>query len=457
MCFRFRFGLRPADARCWAPLAAKAAAVLLIVAGAGAALADPTFEEVTREMRPYSGPSADVVDRSTLTGKVMAGYQGWFTTPYDASGRGWGHYGAGPDFRPGRCKIDLWPDVSELDHDERYPTPFQRADGSVAQVFSSHNPKTVARHFHWMQQYGIDGAFIQRFAVSTRNVLDLRHCNTILANCRAGANEFGRCYAVMYDLSGLGPGGARQVIDDWKLLVDRMRIGRDPGDRAYLHHRGKPVVAIWGIGFNDGRRYTLEECDALIEFLKNDPKYGGATVMLGVPTGWRTLNLDCIADPALHSTLLKADIVSPWTVGRYYSLDTVERHAVRFWQPDLAWCQEHGKEYMPVLFPGFSWQNMNPDSKGHGIPRLKGEFLWRQYVWAKRTGATMLYQAMFDEVDEGTAIFKCDNNPPVGENEFLTFEGLPSDHYLWLTGMGGKLLRGEIEAAPQAPDRAAGH
>ncbi len=46
----------------------------------------------------------------------------------------------------------------------------------------------------------------------------------------------------------------------------------------------------------------------------------------------------------------------------------------------------------------------------------------------------MVYQAMFDEVDEGTAIFKCTNDVPVGESKFADFEGLPSDFYLKLVG-----------------------
>ena len=87
------------------------------------------------------------------------------------------------------------------------------------------------------------------------------------------------------------------------------------------------------------------------------------------------------------------------------------------------------------------------------IPRLKGQFLWKQFVEAKKAGATMIYQAMFDEMDEGTAIFKCTNDPPIGASRFLTFEGLPSDHYLWLVGMGGKLLRGEIAFSDGVPVR----
>ena len=70
---------------------------------------------------------------------------------------------------------------------------------------------------------------------------------------------------------------------------------------------------------------------------------------------------------------------------------------------------------------------------------------------AKRAGATMIYQAMFDEVDEGTAIFQCTNDPPVGESSFLTYEGLPSDHYLKLVGAATRMLRGEIPATDEMP------
>jgi hypothetical protein len=413
----------------------------------------PEREEALAALRPYDGPSTPGVDGSTLDGKVVCGYQGWFTAPGDGSGRGWRHYPAGGRFRPGSCNIDLWPDVSELDEEEKFATPFRHRDGRTAQVFSSHNRKTVLRHFRWMQQYGIDGAFVQRFAVETLHPADLRHVNAFLSHCREGANRSGRCYAVMYDLSLLPAGGTRHVIADWKLLVDRMRVGRDPKDHAYLRHGGKPVVAVWGIGFNDGRPYTLAECAKLIEFLKHDEQYGGCTVLVGVPTGWRTLDADSVRDGRLHEVIGQADVISPWTVGRYKSLPEVAEHAERRWKKDLAWCRDHKKEYLPVVFPGFSWHNSHPKAPPDEIPRLGGRFLWKQYVEAKKAGAAMIYQAMFDEMDEGTAIFKVTNDPPVGASRFLTLEGSPSDHYLWLTGMGGKLLRGEIEATGELPPR----
>jgi hypothetical protein len=111
---------------------------------------------------------------------------------------------------------------------------------------------------------------------------------------------------------------------------------------------------------------------------------------------------------------------------------------------DVKWCTDHGKDYLPVVFPGFSWHNMYPRSPQNQIPRRKGEFLWTQFTNAKKAGATMVYQAMFDEVDEGTAIFKCTENPPVGESKFLTFEGLPSDFYLKLVGQASRMMRGEL-------------
>ncbi len=157
-------------------------------------------------MVPYTGKTEPGVDRSTLTGKVMSGYQGWFAAEGDGSGRGWYHWHGRNGFKPGSCNIDLWPDVSELDSDERYKTSFVHSNGQPAEVFSSFNSKTVLRHFKWMRDYGLDGVFVQRFAVEVAGSSGLRHFNTVLGHCREGANVYGRTYAVMYDLSGLRAG-----------------------------------------------------------------------------------------------------------------------------------------------------------------------------------------------------------------------------------------------------------
>ncbi|WP_146530379.1 glycoside hydrolase family 71/99-like protein [Novipirellula artificiosorum] len=406
---------------------------------AGLAITLTAFVSSTHAAQP-----SIVVDRSTLTGSVMVGYQGWFNCEGDGAELGWTHWckTRRNAFGPGNVSVDLWPDVSELDEDERFKTGFKHADGSTAEVFSSGNRKTVVRHFQWMRDYGIDGAFLQRFANGLRSDPGKRHKDNVLSHVREGAQKAGRSYAVMYDLTGLPAGGTKTVSDDWTALRREKQITKDA---AYQRHAGKPVVAVWGVGFNDGikpRSYSLAECRELIEFLKND----GCSVMLGVPTGWREQERDAMVDPELHGVLKLADVISPWTPGRYRDLKGVARHADKFWQPDIRWCAAQRLDYMPVVFPGFSWHNLKGD-KLDAIPRLKGQFLWSQIAAAKRAGSDMLYVAMFDEVDEGTAIFKCTNDPPVGEGvSFLTYEGLPSDYYLKLVGKAGKLLRGELES-----------
>jgi hypothetical protein len=69
-------------------------------------------------------------------------------------------------------------------------------------------------------------------------------------------------------------------------------------------------------------------------------------------------------------------------------------------------------------------------------------------------GAEMLYVAMFDEIDEGTAIFKISDNPPNSDRaHFVDNDGMPSDQYLWLTGLGAKMLRKEIPIESSLPER----
>jgi hypothetical protein len=408
------------------------------------------------------GPIATPAEPATLNGKIMCGYQGWYRCPGDRSGLAWVHYRGQRSmyFWPGECGIDYWPDMTELDKDETYKTPFKHKNGENAYVYSSMNAKTVSRHFRWMKDYGIDGAVVQRFLMEVQNdddeeaILSGKSFNHVLALARDAANQHGRTYYVMYDLTAIRPNYIERAITDWKFLVDSMRITRDPDDRAYQKHEGKPVVGIWGMGFQH-INLSPEECERFIDFLKNDPKYGGNTIMLGVPLGWRTLDRGQRDGERWHAVWAKADIISPWTVGQPTDANAVRQQLDNDWRPDQAWCRERDMDYMPVVFPGFCWKNLKKgqDAADHFIDRRGGQFLWEQYVAAKDLGTPMVYQAMFDEMDEGTQIFKVTNDPPDGKSGFKTYGSLPSDHYLWLVGEAGRMMRGERPKTTEMPVR----
>ncbi|MBU6301464.1 MAG: xylosidase/arabinosidase [Verrucomicrobia bacterium] len=411
--------------------------------------ADPVSREAAYEgLAPARVAGSGPVPEG-IAGRVLCGYQGWFRAEGDGSGLGFTHYQRAGKFEPGFCAIDLWPDLSGFDPGECYATPFVFPDGRPAPVFSSLHPKTVDRHYRWMREHGIDGTFVQRFAVHGAQIhgdhAALAADNRKLALCRDAANAHGRCWALMYDLSGLAAADFERLAADWKELRARMELGTDPKDRAYLRYRGKPLVAVWGIGFNDGRSYGLENCEWFLRFLKHNPEWGGVSLMVGVPYGWRTLDRDCAPDPRLHEVLKLADVISPWSVGRYRNREEVGAIAAATLRQDLAWCGERGISYLPVVFPGFSWHNLRAgEAPLNAIPREGGRFLWKQFTTIKGAGAVGAYVAMFDEIDEATAIIPCRNAPPAGASPFVSYEGVSGDHYLWLCGEGGRLLREEL-------------
>ena len=87
----------------------------------------------------------------TYDGRVMAGYQGWF------------HNRSGGVMYPNEesVRIDMWPDVSE--YEKTYPTGLKLSNGEGARFFCSDDESTVETHFRWMEEYGLDGVFLQRF------------------------------------------------------------------------------------------------------------------------------------------------------------------------------------------------------------------------------------------------------------------------------------------------------
>lgn len=374
----------------------------------------------------------------SLNGRVMCGYQGWFRTANDQNNAGWVHWVRKQhgEYTP---TIDYLPDVSEAAPQELCALPLKFKGDAQAMVFSSDNRDTVHRHFQWMREYGIDGAFVQRFPTSfyRRNAEPTpfrKSGDRVLGYCREAAAANGRSYTLMFDLSGLGENAAEIVIQDWQHLIATGVI-RGAQDTAWQHHNGRPLVSIWGVGFNDNRRYDLAACERLVDFFKAE----GYAVLLGTPFYWRSLNRDTVDDKHLHDIIRKADVVHSWSVGRYRDTNGV-LHAEKEWAENIVWCAANQLTFMPVVFPGFSWANLKGNA--NAIPRRDGAFLWEQFAAAQRAGAGCVYVAMFDELDEGTQIFKTNTHPPQGEGfEFQSFDALPSDHYLWLTGEAARQFR----------------
>ena len=116
-----------------------------------------------------SGPQffrlAPEVDASTMTGKLLMGYQGWFACPGDGSASSaWIHWFRSQNPVATDATVDFWPDVSELDPDELFSTSMSYPNGAPARLYSAYNPKTVLRHFKWMRDNHLDGVFLQRFS-----------------------------------------------------------------------------------------------------------------------------------------------------------------------------------------------------------------------------------------------------------------------------------------------------
>jgi hypothetical protein len=247
-------------------------------------------------------------------------------------------------------------------------------------------------------------------------------------------------YALCYDLTGAPEEKLfDQLTADWKRLVDDKKVTADVG---YLRHGGKPVVFVWGF-YSD--RFRAKLANRIIDFFKADTRYA-ATLVGGCQWDWRTEK-----DAEWVKVFRRFDVISPWNVGNW-SMEGGKKYAsTGHWKDDIAEAKRVGMAYLPVVYPGFGWTNL----KGKGaardtLPRLGGEFFWRQFVSAAECGAEMVYVAMFDEVDEGTAIFKVTNAVPK-EGAFTTYDGLPVDWYLRLTGEGAKVIRGEKKAAAALP------
>ncbi len=385
------------------------------------------------------------VDASTMSNKLLMGYQGWFGCPDDGSAANqWWHWFHNQTPTATNANMDFLPDMSELNSNELFYTGMTYSNGSSVPLYSSAVQQTVVRHFKWMQQYELDGVFLQRFLSDLSDPVFNAFRNQVTENVRVGAETYGRVFAIMYDVSGEPTNTLVSAItNDWIYLENTLQI---TNSSRYLHHKGKPVVAIWGFGFNDGNHLSSpQQAQTVINWFKSQ----GVTVMGGVPTYWRTLTGDSYTNAAWMPVYLSYNVLSPWSVGRFSNKAGADSYNANITVPDLAECTSYGIDYMPVVFPGFSWYNENGGPLNQ-IPRNGGSFYWEQVYDAVQSGSKMIYGAMFDEVNEGTAMYKLAPTPAQlpAQGSFvpLNIDGttLNNDWYLRLANEAGQMLRGQI-------------
>ena len=392
-----------------------------------------------------------------LTGKIVLGYQGWFGCPGDyKDNKGWQHWflhGVAPQ----NLTVDLVPDPSSLPESALCPTGLKTADGAELKLFSSQNEQIVDAQFAMMQAHGIDGVALQRFVTALTEPANKDRHDHQLDLVRHAAEKTGRKFFITYDISGAGPKIVVQtLLDDWRALA-KSGVTQSP---AYWRDHGKPIVELWGFGLGD-RPGDPDEVAQLIKQLKSGGEdLPAAYVIGGVPTHWRTLDKDSKKGKAWASIYRSYDVISPWLVGRFdddASADALMHDVVI---PDLAEAKKAGVQYMPVTFPGYSARNLL-HSKGkeqnailNKTPRQCGDFLWHQYARLLKAGVTMIYGAMFDEFDEGTALQPAITSAkqfPSGATLLPLDDGgckVSSDWYLKVTGKAGQLLRGGDRSVP---------
>ena len=302
---------------------------------------------------------------------------------------------------------------------------------------------------------GLVGGFLSRLGCVRGGGERTRHVNQVLANVREGAHREGRVWALMLDLTMGKEGATTELVkNDWRFLCDVVKVREDT---RYVREKGEPVVMLWGLGFKD-RPWTAEQGAELVEFFQRDAKYGGVYLIGGVDPYWRTLKGDSRTEAAWGAVYRSFDAVSPWDAGRYRDAASLEHHRREVWEKDLAELKGLGKGYVPTVFPGFSWDNLTRKEAGATeIARKGGGFYWGQFAAMRGLGVRTVFVGMFDEVNEGTAIYKTAAGP-AGVHMVDAGEGgkRPGDWYLRLTGAGARMVRGEGPLVERMPEELPG-
>ena len=380
---------------------------------------------------------------SEFKGRSVAGYQAWFTA--SETNTGWVHWSSNTRPETGNVHFDIYPDTREYEPKVLKQTGFDNlGNGEPSMLFSSDDVIDV--HFKWMKDNGIDGVALQRFIGDNPYPISDSPFSKPL-KVKKAAEKYERIFYVCYDMSSGKDENAwaESIKYDWVFNIEQSyALTSSP---SYATVNNKPVVQIWGPGFTSRVGNSAKTIE-LIKFLQGR----GCYVIGGVPTNWRTESGD--SKPGFIEAYKTYNMVSPWTPGRYKDIPGCDSYKTNYLIPDKAFCDANKLDYLPVLFPGFSWSTWNTGAP-NAIPRIAGEFLWRQAYNIRSAGINQMYFAMFDEYDEGTAIMKAATDwSMIPTNQYfvtLSADGIwvSSDFYLRVAGAATSMVKSAGEPSPE--------
>lgn len=448
---------------------------------AGTAIGSTTLDIKILNSRVTSVPM--MIDRPVILegARLTVGYQGWFATPGDSSLNRWNHWFEGNN--QDQPTQDLWPLVNESDYPDRIQTELTDNNGRPVYLYSNAHQSTANTHVSWMRQYGLQAYFVGRFLEPfSNNAKFAEFRNTVMQNMidatqdtLYGGKELK--VAIFYNLTTNPKASGEkdylnELWEDWKDVVDNKRW---TSEERYLTKDGKPVIRIYGIGYkNRPSGITAPEAQDLIRRFTDPthPEYRDryqAYLIGGVPSKWYVGGNEAYNSKEWLDVYESYDMIQPWLVNRYQDQQEVDQWMKNIMTEDLTRINElhaSGRDvgYLPLIFPGFSWYNLN--GVYNVAPRDGGEFYWQQAYRIAELGVTNLMIANFDEVDEGTAIYKCavndkqvpDSTQFTERKRFLHYnsgepaeENYPADWYLKITREIRKMLLGTTPLTPDLP------
>ncbi|KAI1451500.1 hypothetical protein F4805DRAFT_451247 [Annulohypoxylon moriforme] len=371
----------------------------------------------------YTERQISSIDRSTLNGKLFVGYQAWFRKPLEDDGNS--HWTTDtPSPEVGHVGVDMIPNITGYPSECLFDTPFTPPDGGKAQFYTNDCEGVVDLHFKIMADKGISGAFMQRF-YGYINEANGGWLN-ILNYTQIAAEKYGRGFVIEYDLNGAATASTNVTST---FLADLAALSSITSSPAYMHHDGKPVLEIWGFGIVT--EVTVDDGIAIVTALKN----AGWYVILGVQQAWHA-ELAADQSGGYGPVYRLADMIQPWTVGAYDINSYGSFHDGRQAVEDADALRDLGIASSIVVWPGGSSSNANPSDPFDHFPRWNGTFYQKQLDGAVNLKPNFIFGAMFDEVNEGTAILPLLRNKELPTNQrFLGIDDdMEPDAYVKMAG-----------------------